>query len=113
MLDKTHLQEPRVSNSGSNIETVARDICTGLYARHWRCAAELDADVDRHWHIVAALLEAGLMDESGSNTLPCDFDREMAAVRDWRARHPDYVVPPPAPRPKGYSTHYGTRRFVA
>jgi len=41
------------------------------------------------------------MDETGVDTLPCDFDREMATVRDWRARHDDYVVPPPRPKPVG------------
>ena len=90
-----------MSISRSNIERVARDICTRLYARHWPRGPELDADVDRHWHIVAAMLEAGLMDETGANTQPYDLDREIAAVHDWRARHPDHVVPTPPLRPKG------------
>ncbi len=90
-----------MSPGRSNIEIVAREICTRLYARHWPRSQELDADVDRHWHVVAARLEAGLMDETGADTVPYDLDREMAAVRDWRARHPDYVVPPPQLRPVG------------
>jgi hypothetical protein len=101
MLHEACSQELCALSSRSNIEVVARDICTRLYAQDWPRGPELDADVDRHWHIVAAMLEAGLMDETGSDTLLYDFDREMAALRDWRARHPDYVVPPPAPRPKG------------
>lgn len=85
----------------SNIEVVAREICTRLYARHWPRGPELDADVDRHWHIVAAQLEASLIDETGADMVPYDFDREMAALRDWRARHPDHMVPPPRHRPVG------------
>lgn len=83
----------------SNIEIVAREICTRLYARHWSHGPELDAEVDRHWHIVAARLEADLMDETGADTVPYDFDREMAALRDWRAWHPAYIVPPSRSRP--------------
>jgi hypothetical protein len=79
----------------SNIETVARDICARLYAKHWPAGPEVQADIDRHWHIVAAKLEAGLIGEDGSELGPTDFDRERAAVREWRARHPDYTVPPP------------------
>jgi hypothetical protein len=78
----------------SNIEAIAREICTRLYARHWPPGAELDADIDRHWHIVAALVEAGLMDETGADLVPFDPDRQMAAIREWRAWHPDHVVPP-------------------
>ena len=82
-----------MSGNRSNIEIAARDICARLYARHWPSGPELDADIDRHWHIVAAQLEAGLIDETGAELVPPDLDREMVAVRDWRARHPDHVVP--------------------
>jgi hypothetical protein len=78
----------------SNIEAVAREICARLYARHWTPSAELDADIDRHWHIVAALVEGGLMDETGGELAPYDLDRQTAAIREWRSRHPDHVVPP-------------------
>lgn len=54
-----------MASTRSNIEIVSRDICARLYGRHWQPGPELDADIDRHWHIVAALLEAGLMDETG------------------------------------------------
>jgi hypothetical protein len=53
----------------------------------------LDADIHRHWHVVAAQIEAGLIDESGAPLTPIDLDREIAAVKDWRARHSGYVVP--------------------
>lgn len=84
-----------MTSEPGNIEIVARDICARLYARHWPPGPKLDADIDRHWHVVAAHLEAGLIDESGAATMPVDLDREIAAVRDWRARHPGYVVPQP------------------
>jgi hypothetical protein len=75
---------------------VARAICARLYARHWPPGPGTDADVERLWHIVAAHLEAGVIDETGAAIVPLDVDREVAAVRDWRARHPDHLVPPPA-----------------
>lgn len=83
-----------MSPARSNIEIVSREICARLYGRHWQPGPELDADIDRHWHIVAALLEAGLMDETGVDMVPFDADQQTAAVREWRARHPDYVIPP-------------------
>lgn len=83
-----------MSTVRSNIEIVSREICARLYGRHWRARPKLDADINRHWHIVAALLEAGLVDETGADLLPFDADQQTAAIREWRARHPDYVVPP-------------------
>jgi hypothetical protein len=78
----------------SNIEAVAREICTRLYGRHGAKDPAMDADVQRHWHVVAAQLEAGLIDEAGVQIAPFDLNREIEAYRDWRARHPEYVVPP-------------------
>jgi hypothetical protein len=80
-----------------NVEAVARAICSRQYARHWPAAQETDAAIERHWHVVAALLEAGLIDESGTPAAPFDLEREVAAYRDWRARHPDYAVPSALP----------------
>jgi hypothetical protein len=82
-----------------NIEAVARAICARLYARHWPLGPKTDADIERHWHVVAARLEAGLIDETGEETGLFDFERDVAAYRDWRARHPEYVVPPLVPEP--------------
>lgn len=58
----------------------------------------MQADIDRHWHIVAAKLEAGLMREDGTEVPDIDVEAELAAVRDWRSRHPQHVVPPPMKR---------------
>jgi len=48
------------------------------------------------------------MDETGENTGPFDLERDLAAYRDWRARHPDYVVPPymPEPEPKSHPSRH-------
>ncbi len=78
----------------SNIEPVARAICERLY----RDLAAFDlnrlaADVDRHWHCVAAELEAELIDETGNPCVEFDYEASIAAYRDWRTRHPDYIVP--------------------
>ena len=78
----------------SNLQPVARDICARLYGLQGVPGAAMNADVDRHWHVVAAQLEAGLIDETGAQIAPFDFDRELEAYRDWRARHSEYVVPP-------------------
>jgi hypothetical protein len=83
--------------SPGDVEAVARGICARQYAEHFPSAPATDAAIDRHWHVVAALLEAGLIDESGTLTEPFDLEREVAAYRDWRARHPDYAVPSAGP----------------
>ena len=82
-----------MQTSLGNVETVARAICARQYAEHWPSGPANDAAIERHWHVVAALLEAGLIDETGTPTGPLDLDRERAAYRDWRIRHPEYVVP--------------------
>ena len=53
-----------MTDSTSNIEAVARDICLKQLSRFG--GAELDADVDRYWHCVAAELELGQIDETGN-----------------------------------------------
>lgn len=77
-----------------NLEVVARDICARQIAHNCETPDELQWSVDRYWHIVAAQLEAGIIDESGHDLEPFDNDRRLASVRDWRARHPDHEVPP-------------------
>lgn len=81
--------------SWANIEPIARAVCARLYAVHSSAGASLDATIDRHWHVVAARIEAGLIDDDGNDILPVDTERELDAYRDWRARHPEYRVPPP------------------
>jgi hypothetical protein len=48
---------PSMATPLGNIEAVARAICARLYARHWPPGPKTDADIERHWHVVAARLE--------------------------------------------------------
>lgn len=84
--------------SWANIEPIARAICARLYAVHFSAGADLDAAIQRHWHVVAARIEGGLIDDNGHDILPVDTERELDAYRDWRARHPEYRVPSPLAR---------------
>ena len=77
-----------MSNSTSNIEAVARDICSTQMAGAGLRDVELDAAIDRYWHCVAAQLESGEIDEMGDRVTPFDFDNSLEAYRDWRRRHP-------------------------
>ena len=72
-----------MSSSTSNIEAVARDICSRQLSRHSTSGAELAADVDRFWHCVAAGLDAGLIDDASNEISPFDFDESLKAYRDW------------------------------
>lgn len=83
-----------MSSARNNIEIVSREICARLYGQHWRPGSELDADINRHWHVVAALFEAGLMDETDADLVPFDANQQTAAIREWHDRHPHYVVSP-------------------
>jgi hypothetical protein len=71
----------------SNIEARARAICEADCLKNPGTPEEDAGYVERVWQIVAALIEAGLIDDDG-NTLPHSRDTGLAAVRDWRARHP-------------------------
>ena len=77
----------------SNIEVVARDLCKRQLGAAGTCGDTLSAAVDRYWHCVAAEIEAGSIDEHGSRLRPADFDRGIEGYRDWRLRHPTYIVP--------------------
>ena len=77
--------EPRLSN----LEIVAREICGRRLSAAGTPVHELPAAVDRYWHCVAAELEAGSIDETGRLLRPFDFDADLAAYRDWCARHPN------------------------
>ncbi len=40
-------------------------------------------------HVVAAELEAGIIDETGEYVDELDWGRKMDAYRDWMLRHPE------------------------
>ena len=77
-----------MSNSTSNIEAVARDICSTQMAETGLRDAELDGAIDRYWHCVTAQLESGQIDETGDRVTPFDLDNGLEAYRDWCRRHP-------------------------
>jgi hypothetical protein len=77
-----------MTSSTSNIEAVARDICSKHLSRHGACGTELAIDVDRYWHCVAAELEAGLIDDAGDRLAAVDQVVRLEAYRDWCSRHP-------------------------
>ncbi len=75
-----------MTDSTSNIEAVARDICSKQLSRFG--GAELAADVDRYWHCVAAQLEVGQIDETGNQVTAFNLEKSLAAYRDWCRRNP-------------------------
>jgi hypothetical protein len=77
----------------NNIEPLARAICERDLRRAGISEKCLSADVDRYWHCVAAQIEAGLIDDNNA-LIPHNLETGLAAHRDWRARHPDYNIPP-------------------
>ena len=76
-----------MTDSTSNIEAVARDICLKQLSRFG--GGELAADVDRYWHCVAAQLETGQIDETGNRVTAFNLEKSLAAYRDWCRRHPE------------------------
>jgi hypothetical protein len=78
-----------MTSSTSNIEAVARDICSKQLSRHPYRGAGLAADVDRYWHCVAAELEVGLLNNSGDQIPNINLDKGLEAYRDWCQRHPE------------------------
>ena len=72
----------------SNIEAVARDICSKQLPRVGNSGEELAADVDRYWHCVAAELESGQIDEAGNQVRDFSLEEGLGAYRDWCQRHP-------------------------
>ena len=78
-----------------NIELLARAICARDLRRVGWSETDVTRMVERHWHCVAAEIEAGLFDDNGQ-LVPHHVEEGVLAYRDWRQRHPDYTPPPPA-----------------
>ena len=77
-----------MNKADRNIETIARALC----ARHLQdmaiVATDTAAGVDRYWPLLAAEMEAGLIDTAGNRLVPFDYDASQAAYRNWVQRHP-------------------------
>jgi hypothetical protein len=66
----------------SNIEPIARDITRGICRDNDMPEAQIDRWVDLHWQCAAAMLEAGLMDETGEWVEGQDWRRGLEAYRE-------------------------------
>lgn len=81
-----------MGSNRSNIETAARAICAMQMAATSVSAEHLNHTIDRLWHIVAAQLEAGIIDESGEYVEGFNVEAGLDAVNDWRSRNPDHLL---------------------
>jgi hypothetical protein len=66
----------------SNIEPIAREITRSLCRDHEMPEAQIDRWVDLHWQCAAAMLEAGVMDETGEWIEGKDLRRGLEAYRE-------------------------------
>ena len=81
---------PVMTGWSDNIETVARAMCAKMLERDEWSEERLAFEVDMFWHIVAAELEAGFIDETGEVVGgEVDWKRKMDVYRDWMRRHPE------------------------
>ncbi len=71
-----------------NIETIARALCERHLLEMAVIPEDKAAGVDRYWPMLAAEMEAGLIDSTGKRLAPLDFEASQAAYRDWLQRHP-------------------------
>lgn len=75
----------------NNVEAVARKISERICRDEGKDETATADWVDLHWPYVAAELEAGLIDETGTRLTEWTIDRSLAALRDWQQRHPGEV----------------------
>ena len=78
----------------NNVETVARQIGARICGDEGMNEDAATQWVEKHWRCVAAELEAGLIDETGTRLKDWTLDRGLAAMRDWEKRHPEYLPGP-------------------
>ena len=78
-----------MNEAKSNIEAVARALCERELRAMSKSPEDVSPAVDRHWHCVAAEIEAGLIDTAGNRLVPFDLDTSRNADRDWCQRHPN------------------------
>ena len=73
-----------------NIEAVARAVTARRLAHDGIGEERLAVDVDMWWHLTAAELECGVIDETGEYVGgEIDWKRKMDGYRDWMRRHPE------------------------
>lgn len=68
-----------MANWSDNLEAVARAVCAKKLAHDGISEKQLSADVDMWWHMVAAELEGGIIDETGEDVGgEIDWEQKMA-----------------------------------
>ena len=70
-----------------NIEVVARATCKKIQAHDHVSEQQLAADVDMWWHLVAADLECGVIDETGEYAREINCKRKLDGYRGLLGRH--------------------------
>ena len=78
-----------MSGSTANIEAVARAVCATVLGGEDTSDEKRADEIEMYWHVVAAELEAGLIDETGEYVGELDWTRKMQAYRDWTRCHPE------------------------
>ena len=73
----------------NNIEAVARAVCAKSLGHDGKSEERLATDVEMYWHVVAAYLEAGAMDETGQEIGDLSWDEKLDITGDWLRRHPE------------------------
>ena len=68
--------------TNSNIEPLAREMAENICRRSGMSETDIPLWVDRHWPCAAAMLEAGVMDESGDWIEDTDVRRGLEAYRE-------------------------------
>jgi len=72
----------------SNIEPLAREMAVRICRREGMPEQEIPAWVELHWPCAAAMLEAGVMDETGAWLDGRSFVRGVEAYRERLERKP-------------------------
>lgn len=78
-----------MTGSTGNIEAVARAACAKSLGHDGKSKQQLATDVEMYWHVVAAYLEAGAVDETGRETRDLNWDEKQDLIDDWVRRHPE------------------------
>ena len=78
-----------MSRSTENIEAIARAVSARVFLRDGKSDDQLAADIEMFWHVVAAELEAGILDETERYVRALDWSQRIEVYRDWMRRHPE------------------------
>ena len=78
-----------IAGSTDNIEAVARAERAKGLAHNDKSEEKPATDVEMYGHVVAAHLEAGVMDESGRQIGEFSWDQKLDIIGDWLRRYPE------------------------